>query len=29
MLVKAAREKKWFRDLLDDVMTELEKPATH
>ena|SRR5258705_5340316 len=29
MLVKAAREKKWFRDLLEDVMRELEKPQTH
>lgn len=26
ILVKAAREKKWFRDLLNDVMDELEKP---
>jgi len=23
LLVKAAREKKWFRDLLEDVMNEL------
>jgi hypothetical protein len=29
LLVKAAREKKWFRALLDDVMSELEKSATH
>jgi hypothetical protein len=29
LLVKAAREKKWFHDLLDDVMNELNKPATH
>lgn len=29
MLVKAAREKKWFRELLNDVMDELKKPATH
>jgi hypothetical protein len=26
MLVKAAREKKWFRELLDDVMKELQSP---
>lgn len=25
MLVNAAREKKWFRDLLEDVMKELKK----
>ena len=29
MLVSVAREKKWFRSLLEDVMRELEKPATH
>jgi hypothetical protein len=26
MLVKAATEKKWFRELLDDVMKELQSP---
>lgn len=29
LLVKAAREKEWFRNLLDDVMDELENPPTH
>jgi hypothetical protein len=33
LFVKAAREKKWFRRLLESVMTELDKsdsdPATH
>ena len=29
MLVKAAREKEWFRQLLDDVMNELQTPPTH
>ena len=29
LFVKAAREKPWFRKLLEDVMRELEKSATH
>jgi hypothetical protein len=29
IFVKAAREKEWFRDLLDNVMSELEIPETH
>jgi hypothetical protein len=29
LLVKATREKEWFRKLLDEVMDELQKPATH
>jgi hypothetical protein len=29
MLVKAAREKEWFRKLLDDVMKELQASETH
>lgn len=28
LLVKAAREQKWFRKLLDDVMKELQTPPT-
>ena len=27
IFVKAAREKTWFRDLLDEVMDDLERPA--
>lgn len=29
MLVKAAREKEWFRKLLDDAMKELQASETH
>ena len=29
LLVKAAREKDWFRQLLEDVMNELKTGATH
>lgn len=29
LLLKAAKEKKWFRELLDDVMKELQTSETH